>query len=78
MKCKYCDGTGTSNWCINGTFLTCEYCNGTGETKDTNERENADESEQENYNDFKHGFLLGMLFSEMMELESEHNEMPKM
>ena len=33
MKCKYCDGTGTSNWCINGTFQTCAYCNGSGEEK---------------------------------------------
>ena len=30
MKCKECDGTGTSNWCINGTFKTCEACGGTG------------------------------------------------
>ena len=33
MKCKYCDGTGTSNWCINGIFQPCEYCNGTGEVE---------------------------------------------
>ena len=37
MKCKACDGTGTSNWCVNGTFKTCEYCNGTGEVELTNE-----------------------------------------
>lgn len=30
MKCKACDGMGTSNWCINGTFKTCEVCGGTG------------------------------------------------
>lgn len=30
MKCKHCDGTGTSNWCVNGIFQTCAYCNGTG------------------------------------------------
>lgn len=34
MKCKACDGTGTSNWCINGTFKTCEYCNGTGQVQE--------------------------------------------
>ena len=33
MKCKYCDGTGTSNWCVNGTFKPCEYCNGKGEVE---------------------------------------------
>jgi RecJ-like exonuclease len=31
MKCKHCDGTGTTNWCINGTFKECPYCGGTGE-----------------------------------------------
>ena len=31
MKCKHCDGTGTTNWCINGTFVDCPYCGGTGE-----------------------------------------------
>ena len=31
MKCKHCDGTGTTNWCVNGTFKECPYCGGTGE-----------------------------------------------
>jgi hypothetical protein len=31
MKCKYCNGTGTTNWCVNGTFVDCPYCGGTGE-----------------------------------------------
>lgn len=31
MKCKYCDGTGTSNTCVNGTFKPCTFCDGTGE-----------------------------------------------
>ena len=31
MKCKHCDGTGTTNWCVNGTFVNCPYCGGTGE-----------------------------------------------
>ncbi len=31
MKCKICDGTGTSNICINGTFKPCAFCDGTGE-----------------------------------------------
>ncbi len=31
MECPYCNGTGTSNICVNGTFKTCTYCNGTGE-----------------------------------------------
>jgi len=34
MKCKYCDGTGTSNWCVNGCFKPCDYCDGTGEVED--------------------------------------------
>ena len=33
MKCKHCDGTGTTNWCVNGTFVDCPYCGGTGEIK---------------------------------------------
>lgn len=37
MKCKYCDGTGTSNWCVNGTFINCPHCGGTGEVEQTNE-----------------------------------------
>ena len=37
MKCKHCDGTGTTNWCINGTFKECPYCGGTGEVEQTNE-----------------------------------------
>ena len=37
MKCKYCDGTGTTNWCVNGTFLNCPHCGGTGEVEQTNE-----------------------------------------
>lgn len=37
MKCKYCDGTGTSNWCVNGTFINCPHCGGTGEAEMTNE-----------------------------------------
>jgi hypothetical protein len=37
MKCKYCNGTGTTNWCVNGTFVDCPYCGGTGEIKVTNE-----------------------------------------
>ena len=31
MKCKYCNGIGTTNWCVNGTFVDCPYCGGTGE-----------------------------------------------
>ena len=31
MECPYCNGTGTSNICVNGIFKTCTYCNGTGE-----------------------------------------------
>lgn len=31
MKCRYCDGTGTSNICVNGTFKSCAACDGTGE-----------------------------------------------
>ena len=31
MKCKFCDGTGTSNTCVNGTFKPCPACDGTGE-----------------------------------------------
>ena len=31
MKCKYCNGTGTSNTCVNGTFKPCTFCDGTGE-----------------------------------------------
>ena len=31
MKCRYCDGTGTSNSCVNGTFVPCAACDGTGE-----------------------------------------------
>ena len=31
MKCKHCDGTGTTNSCVNGTFVDCPYCGGTGE-----------------------------------------------
>ena len=31
MKCPYCDGRGTSNICVNGTFKSCSFCNGTGE-----------------------------------------------
>ena len=30
MKCKHCNGTGTTNWCVNGTFVDCPYCGGTG------------------------------------------------
>ena len=26
-----CDGTGTSNTCVNGTFKPCSFCDGTGE-----------------------------------------------
>ena len=33
MKCKYCDGTGTSNWCVNGCLKPCDYCDGTGEVE---------------------------------------------
>ncbi len=33
MKCPYCDGTGTSNVCVNGTFKPCAFCDGTGEVK---------------------------------------------
>lgn len=46
--CKHCDGTGTSNWCINGTFLTCEYCNGTGILDES--EVNNDESEENDGN----------------------------
>lgn len=28
MKCKYCDGTGTSNTCVNGTFKPYEVHKG--------------------------------------------------
>lgn len=31
MICRYCNGTGTSNTCVNGTFKSCAACNGTGE-----------------------------------------------
>lgn len=31
MQCKYCNGTGTSNICVNGTFKPCSFCDGTGE-----------------------------------------------
>ena len=30
MICRYCNGTGTSNTCVNGTFKPCAACNGTG------------------------------------------------
>ena len=30
-KCLICDGTGTSNTCVNGTFKPCSFCDGTGE-----------------------------------------------
>ena len=36
MICRYCNGTGTSNTCVNGTFKPCAACNGTGEEKITN------------------------------------------
>ena len=31
MKCPICDGMGTSNTCVNGTFKPCSFCNGTSE-----------------------------------------------
>ena len=31
MKCKYCNGTGATNWYVNRAFVTCPYCGGTGE-----------------------------------------------
>ena len=31
MKCPICDGMGTSNTCVNGTFKPCSFCDGTGE-----------------------------------------------
>ena len=31
MKCPICDGMGTSNTCVNGTFKPCTFCDGTGE-----------------------------------------------
>ena len=34
MKCPICDGAGTSNTCVNGTFKPCSFCGGTGEVKD--------------------------------------------
>lgn len=34
MKCPICDGMGTSNTCVNGTFKPCSFCDGTGEVKD--------------------------------------------
>lgn len=34
MKCPICDGMGTSNTCVNGTFKPCTFCDGTGEVKD--------------------------------------------
>ena len=30
MKCPICDGMGTSNTCVNGTFKPCSFCNGKG------------------------------------------------
>ena len=33
-KCPMCDGMGTSNTCVNGTFKPCSFCGGTGEVKD--------------------------------------------
>lgn len=33
-KCPICDGMGTSNTCVNGTFKPCSFCGGTGEVKD--------------------------------------------
>lgn len=33
-KCPICDGMGTSNTCVNGTFKPCSFCDGTGEVKD--------------------------------------------
>lgn len=35
--CKFCNGTGTSNICINGTFQMCPACNGKGEYADDTE-----------------------------------------
>ena len=34
MKCPICDGMGTSNTCVNGTFKPCSFCDGTGKVKD--------------------------------------------
>lgn len=34
MICRYCNGTGTSNTCVNGTFKPCAACNGTGEERE--------------------------------------------
>ena len=39
MKCPMCDGMGTSNICVNGTFKTCAYCNGTGEVGQEDEND---------------------------------------
>ena len=35
MKCPICDGMGTSNTCVNGTFKPCSFCDGTGEVMTT-------------------------------------------
>lgn len=43
MKCKACGGTGTSNWCVNGTFKTCEVCGGTGYVESPMMTMNGDE-----------------------------------
>lgn len=34
MICRYCNGTGISNTCVNGTFKPCAACNGTGEERE--------------------------------------------
>ena len=31
MKCKFCDGSGTDYWSLNGEPYPCPVCNGTGE-----------------------------------------------
>lgn len=37
MKCKFCDGSGKDNWCLNGEPYPCPVCDGTGETEQTND-----------------------------------------
>lgn len=42
MICKYCNGTGTSNICVNGTFKPCSACNGTGIEEEPQEQTNEE------------------------------------
>ena len=49
MECRYCKGTGTTNWCINGTFITCPACNGTGIDVPDEEQEEPQEQTNEEW-----------------------------